>query len=148
MTRTDYGGRTLGGNSTSCLWDRTPGVTMQSVTSLPADIGDLDDVRPRKKRSRPVRKPPRVVTRPSAPAVVRTFADGEQKLRTWSRLRRVAFRVPAGLVHAADLGADATLCGAPLSSLQEFGRSRHPFERITREDRCPACDSAAGHPQA
>jgi hypothetical protein len=121
---------------------------MLSVTSLPADIGDQDDVRPRKKRARRGGKAPRTVGRPSAPAVVRTFADGEQTVRTWSRLRRVAFRVPAGLVHAAGLGADATLCGTPLSSLQEFGRSRHPFERSTHEDRCPACDVAAGHPQA
>ena len=84
----------------------------------------------------------------AAPAVVRTFADGEETLRSWSRMRRVEWRVPAGLVHAADLVAGTALCGMPLSSLEEFGRSRFPFERVPHEDRCAACDDAAGSPQA
>jgi hypothetical protein len=78
--------------------------------------------------------------------VVRTFAEGEETVRTWERLRRVERRVPAGRVHAVDLEAQAALCGAPLSSLQEFGRSRYPFERVPHEDRCTACDEAAGSP--
>jgi hypothetical protein len=84
----------------------------------------------------------------AAPAVVRTFAEGEEVLRSWSRLRRVEWRVPAGLVHAADLDADATLCETLLTTLQEFGRSRFPFERVPHEDRCRDCDDAAGRPRA
>jgi hypothetical protein len=84
----------------------------------------------------------------TAPAVVRTFADGEEYLRTWSRLRRQEWRVPAGLVHAADLDGEAALCGMPLTALEEFGRSRYPFERVPHEERCRACDEAAGSPSA
>ena len=79
--------------------------------------------------------------------VVRTFAEGEETVRTWTRLRRVERRVPAGRVHAVDLEAQAALCGAPLESLQEFGRSRFPFERVPNEERCIACDEAAGNPE-
>ena len=81
------------------------------------------------------------------PPVVRTFAEGEETVRTWIRLRRVERRVPAGRVHAVDLEAQAALCGAPLSSLQEFGRSRYPFERVPHEERCIPCDEAAGNPE-
>jgi hypothetical protein len=83
----------------------------------------------------------------TAPAVVRTFADGEEFVRTWERLRRVEWRLPAGLMHAAALDGDAALCGRPLATLHAFGRSRYPFERIPREQRCPDCDDAAGRPQ-
>lgn len=82
------------------------------------------------------------------PSVVRTFAESEQIERTWSRLRRVSRRVPAGLVHAAEQDASTALCGVPLSALHEFGRSRYPFERVPHEDRCHACDDAAGQPHA
>lgn len=78
--------------------------------------------------------------------MVRTFAEGEEIVRTWERLRRVEHRLPAGRVHAVDLAAQTALCGAPLDSLQEFGRSRYPFERVPQEDRCEACDEAAGKP--
>ena len=80
--------------------------------------------------------------------VVRTFAEGEEIVRSWERLRRVEHRLPSGRVHAVDLEAHAALCGAPLDSLQEFGRSRYPFERVPAEDRCTACDEAAGSPTA
>jgi hypothetical protein len=82
----------------------------------------------------------------SPPAVVRTFADGEEYLRTWAGMRRVEWRVPTGLVHAADLTGEAALCGMPLTSLEEFGRSRFPFERVPHEERCSICDEAAGSP--
>jgi hypothetical protein len=84
----------------------------------------------------------------TVPSVVRTFAEDEEIVRSWSRLRRVEWRYPAGLVHAADLGDDAALCGRPLTALQEFGRSRYPFERIPHDERCTACDEAAGRPSA
>jgi hypothetical protein len=80
--------------------------------------------------------------------VVRTFAEGEETVRTWERLRRVEYRVPAGRVHAVDLEAEAALCGAPLDTLQEFGRSRYPFEEVPQEERCAVCDEKAGNPTA
>jgi hypothetical protein len=80
--------------------------------------------------------------------VVRTFAEGEETVRTWERLRRVEHRVPAGRVHAVDLESEAALCGAPLESLQEFGRSRFPFEAVPQEERCAVCDEKAGNPIA
>jgi hypothetical protein len=78
--------------------------------------------------------------------VVRTFAEGEETVRSWERLRRVEHRVPAGRVHAVDLEAKAALCGAPLDTLQEFGRSRYPFEAVPQEERCSVCDEKAGNP--
>jgi hypothetical protein len=81
------------------------------------------------------------------PAVVRTFADGEEIVRFWSRLRRMEYRVPAGLVHAAEHDATSALCGVALTELQEFGRSRHPFEAFPHEHRCDDCDDAAGRPE-
>jgi hypothetical protein len=115
------------------------------MTRLPAELEDHDKQPTDPDQAHPE---PLALVRPSPPAVVRTFADGEDTVRAWSRLRRFEYRVPAGSVHAADLGGDATLCGAPLSSLREFGRSRYPFERIDHEDRCRVCDEAAGQPQA
>jgi hypothetical protein len=91
---------------------------------------------------------PLVLVRGSRPGVVRTFAESAETVRTWVRLRRVEWSVPSGLVHAAELHADVTLCGTPLTSLEEFGRSRFPFERISPEDRCSTCDDAAGNPSA
>jgi len=79
-------------------------------------------------------------------SVFRTFADGVQIQRSgpvWSRRRR---QLPFGLVHAAELQGELALCGRPLDLLYEFGRSRHPFERVDRSRRCPTCDLAAGRP--
>jgi hypothetical protein len=123
MVPTDYAGPPLGPH---CLNPRRiplPGVTMLGMAPL------------------------RIENDPgTAPAVVRTFADGEEFVRTWSRLRRVEWRVPTGLVHAVDLDGEAALCGRPVTALAEFGRSRYPFERVPHEERCPACDEAAGSP--
>jgi hypothetical protein len=80
------------------------------------------------------------------PAVFRTFAEGVQVLGygpVWHRQRSL---VPDGLVHAAGLAGREALCGRPLQTLHEFGRSRHPFERVEESRRCPECDLAAGHP--
>ena len=52
--------------------------------------------------------------------------------------------VPARQVHAAELQGDRSLCGLPLESLLEFGRSRWPFERFGEDLRCPACHAATG----
>jgi hypothetical protein len=82
------------------------------------------------------------------PAVVRTFAEREEYLRAWEGLRRVEWRVPSGAVHAADLSGETALCGKPLTALEEFGRSRFPYERVPHEDRCRVCDEAAGSPSA
>jgi hypothetical protein len=143
MARMDYTERTVGGISATRRVGAVAGCHDASMTSRPAEIEDHDD------STRPeARLEPLVLVTPARPRVVRTFADGEEILRTWSRLRRVEWTVPAGLVHAADLDADAVLCGTPLTSLQEFGRSRFPFERVPDEDRCRACDDAAGSPQA
>jgi hypothetical protein len=135
------------------VWAPRSGATMRSMTSLPAEIDDHDDkpdrnaqARERQTRKGRARPEQLVLVRPSAPTVVRTFADGEETVRTWSRLRRIEYRLPAGQVHAAHLEGDATLCGTPLSSLQEFGRSRYPFERIAQDERCRTCDDAAGRP--
>ncbi len=138
MVRSDYAERTLGGISTTRTWEPRPDDTMRGMTSRPAEIEDHDEDSTQ----------PLVLVAPARPGVVRTFAEGEEILRTWSRLRRVEWRLPAGLVHASDLDAEAALCGTPLTSLQEFGRSRFPFERVPREDRCRTCDDAAGSPQA
>jgi hypothetical protein len=115
------------------------------MTSLPAELEGHQEEPTEREQARPE---PLALVRPSPPAVVRTYAEGEATVRGWSRLRRFEYRVPAGSVHAADLGGDATLCGTPLSSLREFGRSRYPFERTPHEDRCRVCDEAAGKPQA
>jgi hypothetical protein len=80
--------------------------------------------------------------------VFRTFAEGEQVQRTGPVWRRQRRRVPAGLVHAADLQSRHALCGRALETLREFGRSRHAFERFDETRRCPACDVAAGRPTA
>ena len=53
-----------------------------------------------------------------------------------------------GQVHAAELRGTFSLCGLPLDSLHEFGRSRYPFERFEETRRCPACHVAAGRPTA
>ena len=145
MTRKDYLGAPPGG------FPATPHVAMAmgchdgSMTSLPAEVEGHDKEPTELVQARPEAL---ALVRPSPPAVVRTFAEGEDTVRTWSRLRRFEYRVPAGSVHAAELGGDATLCGRPLSSLLEFGRSRYPFERIDQDDRCRVCDEAAGQPQA
>jgi len=75
---------------------------MGSMTSLPAEV-DGDDEEPTEREQ--ARPEPLALVRASPPAVVRTYADGEATVRTWSRLRRFEYRVPAGWVHAADLGA-------------------------------------------
>lgn len=80
--------------------------------------------------------------------VHRTFADAEATRRSGSLWRRTTRRVPAGMVHAADLLDDATLCGLALQGLHEFGRSRYPFERFDESRRCRACHLAAGRPTA
>jgi hypothetical protein len=88
------------------------------------------------------------VVPPARPAIFLTFAEDEQVVVTWSRLHRRSKSVPAGVVHAAEPGESTALCGTPLSTLLEFGRSRHPFERFAEDDRCLVCDEAAGRPQA
>ena len=80
--------------------------------------------------------------------VHRTFADDEEARRSGPVWRRTTRRVPVGLVHAADLLGDASLCGLPLDGLHEFGRSRFPFERFDETVRCQACHLAAGRPTA
>jgi hypothetical protein len=80
--------------------------------------------------------------------VHRTFADTVEERRSGPVWRREVRRVPAGLVHAAELQGALSVCGLPLDSLHEFGRSRHPFERVDETDRCPACHVAAGRPTA
>jgi hypothetical protein len=77
-----------------------------------------------------------------------TYAEHQQADVTWLRLRRRGRSVPAGVVHAAEPGESTALCGTPLSTLHEFGRSRYPFERFAEDDRCLVCDEAAGRPQA
>jgi hypothetical protein len=82
------------------------------------------------------------------PAVFRTFSEDVQIQGygpVWRRQRRL---VPDGPVHAAGLAGRDALCGRPLETLHEFGRSRHPFERIEESRRCPECDLAAGRPTA
>lgn len=76
--------------------------------------------------------------------VHRTFADAVESWRSGPVWRREEHRLPAGLVHAAELQGDRSLCGLPLDSLHEFGRSRHPFERFETSQRCPVCHAAAG----
>src|SRR5512146_2442601 len=80
--------------------------------------------------------------------VHRTFADHEGTRSSGPVWRRTTRRVPTGLVHAADLLGDASLCGLPLDALHEFGRSRFPFERFEETVRCQACHVAAGRPTA
>jgi hypothetical protein len=78
------------------------------------------------------------------PGVHRTFADTVESYRSGPLWRRRERCLPAGLVHAAELQGDRSLCGLPLDSLQEFGRSRHPFERFVEGERCPVCHASAG----
>jgi hypothetical protein len=80
--------------------------------------------------------------------IFRTFADTVEERRSGPVWRREVRRLPAGPVHAAELQGVLSLCGLPLDSLHEFGRSRHPFERVDEADRCPACHIAAGRPTA
>lgn len=77
-----------------------------------------------------------------------TYAEDVQTEVSWSGLRRRRREVPSGIVHAAEPGASVALCGTPLRTLHEFGRSRHPFERVESDDRCLVCDEAAGRPSA
>jgi hypothetical protein len=83
----------------------------------------------------------------AATPAVRTFAEAAEASKTWSRLRSVKHRTPAGQIHAAEQGARIALCGAPLSSLHEFDRGRYPFEQFPFAARCGACDEAAGRPR-
>jgi hypothetical protein len=80
--------------------------------------------------------------------VYRTFADAAEARRTGPVWRPQVRRVPSGLVHAGELDGTFSLCGLPLDSLQEFGRSRHPFERFDETRHCRACHVAAGRPTA
>ena len=75
-----------------------------------------------------------------------TYADGVELRRTGPLWRREQRRFPAGLVHAAHLHSPLALCGAPLGSLEAFGRSRHPFERFDASQRCEECHAEAGQP--
>ncbi len=85
---------------------------------------------------------------PTRADVHRTFADAVEAQRSGPVWRRQVRHVPAGLVHAAELRGTFSLCGLPLDSLHEFGRSRYPFERFEETRRCPACHVAAGRPTA
>ena len=76
--------------------------------------------------------------------VHRTFADAVEIRRSGPLWRREERRLPAGLVHAAELVDDRSLCGLPLGSLHEFGRSRYAFERFEADLRCADCHAAAG----
>jgi hypothetical protein len=76
--------------------------------------------------------------------VFRTFADDELLERFGPVWRREVWRVPDGLIHAAEMRSDTALCGASLEDLHEFGRSRYPFERFDEARRCPECHVAAG----
>jgi hypothetical protein len=78
--------------------------------------------------------------------VYRTFADAAEAQRSGPVWRQQVHRVPAGLVHAVELEGTASLCGLPLDSLHEFGRSHYPFERFDETRRCPVCHVAAGRP--
>jgi hypothetical protein len=75
-----------------------------------------------------------------------TFADGVELRRSGPWWRREQRRSPSGLVHAAHLHSPQTLCGVPLETLEAFGRSRHPFERLEAARRCSGCGAAAGRP--
>lgn len=83
----------------------------------------------------------------TATPAVRTFAEAAEASKTWSRLRSVKHRTPAGQIHAVEQGARIALCGAPLSSLQECDRGRYPFEQFPFAACCGACDEAAGRPR-
>jgi hypothetical protein len=80
----------------------------------------------------------------SVPSVVHTYAEDVAVTHRRIGWRRQVRLVPAGLVHAAAHDAERTLCGALASALHEFGRSRHPFERVPAEARCRTCDEAWG----
>jgi hypothetical protein len=86
------------------------------------------------------------LVRSTRPPVFRTFADAVQTQRSGPVWRRRHRRMPAGLVHAAELQGHDSLCGRALETLHEFGRSRHAFEHFDETLRCPACDVAAGRP--
>jgi len=75
-----------------------------------------------------------------------TFADRVELRQTGPLWRREQRRSPVGLAHAAHLHSPKALCGAPLESLEAFGRSRHPFEGFETGQRCRTCDAAAGRP--
>ena len=75
-----------------------------------------------------------------------SFADRVELRRTGPVWRRRLRRFPSGLIHAADLRGEATLCGTPVNRLEAFGRSRHPFELVAETDRCPDCHVVAGRP--
>jgi hypothetical protein len=122
---------------------------MRCVSSIRAEIEDDDESARDVREHVPThRRELLSVVSESVPAVVRAFADDATVERTWSRLRRVERRVPAGRVHAAAMAATEALCGAPLSELEEFGRSRYPFERFPPGHRCLGCDEAAGWPRS
>jgi hypothetical protein len=76
--------------------------------------------------------------------VHRTFADAVESRRSGPAWRRQERLLPAGMVHGAELQKTSSLCGLPLDSLHEFGRSRHPFERFDASRRCPDCHAATG----
>jgi hypothetical protein len=80
--------------------------------------------------------------------IYRSFADAAEEQRSGPVWRHQVRRVPGGLVHAAELHGASSLCGLPLDSLHEFGRSRYPFERFDETRRCPVCHIAAGRPTA
>ncbi|MFZ2015622.1 MAG: hypothetical protein WAV00_17535 [Nocardioides sp.] len=77
-----------------------------------------------------------------------TYADRAELRRTGPVWRREQRRFPAGLVHAAHLHSPLALCGAPLESLEAFGRSRHPFEGFDVSERCQECNAEAAQPTA
>ncbi|WP_191908007.1 hypothetical protein [Nocardioides cynanchi] len=98
---------------------------------------------------RPVSSAQRLTLVPTQPGTVhRTFADAAETRRSGPPWRRRERRMPAGLVHAAELVADRSLCGLPLDSLHEFGRSRYAFEHFEAHLRCSACHAAAGSPDS
>jgi hypothetical protein len=79
--------------------------------------------------------------------VYRTLAEGQHRPRHNARRATGAQTAPSGRIHAAQQGADVTLCGRTTEDLVEFGRSRFAFERTPTESRCSLCDERAGHPR-
>ena len=80
--------------------------------------------------------------------VYRTFAEGQHRSRHAIRRATGVDTAPSGSIHAAEHGAQVTLCGRSTDGLVEFGRSRFPFERTPAEMRCSTCNELAGRPLA
>jgi hypothetical protein len=110
------------------------------MTSQPAFDGLGAPVR----SQAPIPAGERLTLVPEHAEVHRTYADGERARSSGRLWRRSTRRVPAGLVHAAELDGARSLCGLPLDTLHEFGRSRHPFERFDVSRRCPECHLSTG----